>query len=182
MGWRFSRTRNSELTMSALRIALQRQIIDPACFFHSDQGDALLLQAPLLGAAIEIKEGISGKVCLLHILYGAKIDIRLPEAQTIQVLGLNIDVFPNGFLERPDGEIRKSFSAQIGTLANRALFRYGIDALEGEATSGKDTNGSYSSMPLNGYSREFVPGVGWLAMSINCELAAREEYRHALYT
>jgi len=153
-----------------------------AAKFGLSEDDAILLQAPLLGAAIEIKEGISGKVCLLHILYDAKIDIRLPEAQTIQALGSNIDVFPNGFLERPDKEIRQFFAAQVGTLANRALLRYGINALEGEATSGKDANGSYSSMPLHGYNREFVPGVGWLAMSINCELAAREEYRYtALY-
>lgn len=150
-----------------------------AAKFGLSEEDAILLQAPLLGAAIEIKEGISGKVCLLHILYDAKIDIRLPEAQTIQALGSNIDVFPNGFLERPDKEIRKFFAAQIGTLANRALFRYGKDALEGEATAGEDTNGSYSSMPLNGYNREFVPGVGWLAMTINCELAAHEEYQYA---
>ena len=34
-------------------------------------------------------------------------------------------------------------------------------------------------MPLNGYNREFVPGVGWLAMTINCELAAHEEYKYA---
>ena len=37
-------------------------------------------------------------------------------------------------------------------------------------------------MPLLGYNREFVPGVGWLAMSINCELASQEQYPYsALY-
>jgi len=38
VGWSFSRTRNSELTKSALRMALQRQHIEPGCLFHSDQG------------------------------------------------------------------------------------------------------------------------------------------------
>ena len=153
-----------------------------AAKFGLSEDDAIPLQAPLLGAAIEIKKGIVGKVCLLHVLYDAKIDIRLPKGHTMQALGENIDVFPNRFLKRPDKEIKHFFAAQIGTLANRAMFRYGNDVLEGEATSGKDAKGSYTSMPLNGYNREFVPGVGWLAMLINCELASQEEYRYsALY-
>ena len=150
-----------------------------AARFGLPEDDAILLQAPLLGAAIEIKEGIIGKICLLHILYDAKINIRLPAAQTIQALGSNMDVFPNGFLERPDKEIKKFFADQVGALANRAMFRYGKRELDGEVVLGEDTHGSYTSLPLNGYNREFVPGVGWLAMSINCELAAHEEYRYA---
>jgi len=147
--------------------------------FGLPKGDAIPLQLPLMGAAIEIKEGIIGKICLLHVLYDANINIRLPEAQTMQALGSNMDVFPNAFLDRPDKEIRKFFAVQVGALSNRAIFRYGKVALEREAVSGKDSNGSYTSLPLNGYNREFVPGIGWLAMSINCELAAHEEYRHA---
>jgi len=141
--------------------------------------DAIPLQSPLMGAAIEIKEGIAGKICLLHVLYDAAIDIRLPEAQGMQALGSNIDVFPNGFLVRPDKEIRKFFAAQVGALSNRAIFRYGKAALEGETLAGEDIHGSYTSMPLHGYNREFVPGVGWLAMSINCELAAHDGYQYA---
>jgi hypothetical protein len=137
------------------------------------------MSAPLLGAAIEIKEGITGKVCVLHVLYDATIDIRLPDAQSMQALGSNMDVFPNGFLQRPDKDTRKFFAAQVAALSNRAMFRYGKSALEGGATAGDDADGSYTSMPLNGYNREFVPGVGWLAMSINCELAAHEKYQHA---
>jgi len=38
VGWSFSRTRNSELTKSALRMALQRNNIETNCLFHSDQG------------------------------------------------------------------------------------------------------------------------------------------------
>lgn len=38
VGWSFSRKRNSELTKSALRMALQRNSIKPGCLFHSDQG------------------------------------------------------------------------------------------------------------------------------------------------
>ena len=38
VGWSFSRKRNSELTKSALRMALQRNAIQPGCLFHSDQG------------------------------------------------------------------------------------------------------------------------------------------------
>ena len=150
-----------------------------AAKFGLPADDAIPLRAPLLGAAIEIKDGIAGKVCVLHALYDASIDIRLPEAGSMQALGSNMDVFPNGFMRRPDKDVRKFFAAQVGALANRAMFRYGKNALEGGATAGDDANGSYTSMPLNGYNREFVPGVGWLAMSINCELAAHEEYTHA---
>ena len=97
----------------------------------------------------------------------------------MQALGSNMDVFPNGFLQRPDKDLRKFFAAQVAALSNRAMFRYGKNALEGGATAGDDADASYTSMPLNAYNREFVPGVGWLAMSINCELAAHEDYTHA---
>jgi hypothetical protein len=150
-----------------------------AAKFGLPADDATAMRAPLLGAAIEIKEGIAGKVCLLHVLYDAAIDIRLPEAQSMQALGSNMDVFPNGFMQRPDKDTRKFFAGQVIGLSNRAMFRYGKNALEGGATAGDDADGSYTSMPLNAYNREFVPGVGWLAMSINCELAAHEEYQYA---
>ena len=144
--------------------------------FGLPEDSAVAMQAPLLGVALEIKDGLAGKVCVVHILYDATIDIRLPDAQSMQALGSNMDVFPNGFLQRPNQEIRKFFGAQIATLANRALFRFGNRPLESGATSGHDPEGSYTSMPLQGYNREFVPGVGWLAMSINCELASQEQY------
>ena len=38
VGWPFSRSRNAELTKSALRMALSRQCPQPGCVFHSDQG------------------------------------------------------------------------------------------------------------------------------------------------
>jgi len=38
IGWSFSRKRNSELTKSALKMALARQQQKPGCIFHSDQG------------------------------------------------------------------------------------------------------------------------------------------------
>lgn len=38
VGWSFSSKRNSELTKSALRMALLRQRPQPGCLFHSDQG------------------------------------------------------------------------------------------------------------------------------------------------
>ena len=38
VGWLFSRSRNAELTKSALRMALSRQCPQPGCVFHSDQG------------------------------------------------------------------------------------------------------------------------------------------------
>lgn len=150
-----------------------------AAKFGLPADDATAMNAPLLGAALEIKEGITGKVCVLHVLYDAAIDIRLPQEHSMQALGSNMDVFPNGFLQRPDKDIRKFFAAQVGALSNRAMFRYGKTALEGGATAGDDEDGSYTSMPLNAYNREFVTGVGWLAMSINCELAAHEEYQYA---
>ena len=38
VGWSFSRQRNAELTKSALRMALHRQLVRSGCIFHSDQG------------------------------------------------------------------------------------------------------------------------------------------------
>lgn len=38
VGWAFSRKRSSELTKSALRMAIQRHTPKPGCIFHSDQG------------------------------------------------------------------------------------------------------------------------------------------------
>lgn len=38
VGWSFSRTRNAELTKSALRMALETQQPKQDCLFHSDQG------------------------------------------------------------------------------------------------------------------------------------------------
>ncbi|WP_235901883.1 IS3 family transposase [Alcanivorax sediminis] len=38
VGWSFSRKRNSELTKSALKMALSREVPLPGCVFHSDQG------------------------------------------------------------------------------------------------------------------------------------------------
>ena len=38
VGWSFSRQRNAQLTMSALRMALSREEPAPGCLFHSDQG------------------------------------------------------------------------------------------------------------------------------------------------
>lgn len=38
VGWSFGRQRNADLTISALRMALNRERIHPGCLFHSDQG------------------------------------------------------------------------------------------------------------------------------------------------
>ena len=38
VGWSFSRHRNAELTMSALRMALADRQVSSGCLFHSDQG------------------------------------------------------------------------------------------------------------------------------------------------
>ena len=38
VGWSFAKTRNVELTLSALRMALNNETIEPGCLFHSDQG------------------------------------------------------------------------------------------------------------------------------------------------
>ena len=38
VGWGFSTTRDVELTKSALRMALNRELPKPGCLFHSDQG------------------------------------------------------------------------------------------------------------------------------------------------
>lgn len=38
VGWSLNKQRNAELTMSALRMALNRSTIERGCLFHSDQG------------------------------------------------------------------------------------------------------------------------------------------------
>jgi transposase InsO family protein len=38
VGWSFSRARNTDLTKSALQMAVANQVIKPGCLFHSDQG------------------------------------------------------------------------------------------------------------------------------------------------
>ena len=38
VGWSFSRQRNTELTKSALTMALSRNAVSSGCIFHSDQG------------------------------------------------------------------------------------------------------------------------------------------------
>lgn len=140
---------------------------------------ASALQAPLLGVSLEVRGGIMGPVCLLHVLFDSSIDIRLPDAPEMHALGANVDSFPAGFIAKPDKSIRPFFATQVGALSNRAAFRNSRIPLEGGANMTEDKNASYSSMPLDGYKREFVPGVGWLAMTVNCELAAHEEYSHA---
>ena len=140
---------------------------------------AMPLKPPLLGAAIEIKAGIAGTACLLHVLYDSNIDIRLPDASEMHALGGNIDTFPAGFLAKPDHRTRQFFAAQIGALSNRAVFRNGRTPLKGGENITQDKKASYTSMPLIGYKREFVPGVGWLSMTVNCELAAHADYSHA---
>ena len=137
------------------------------------------LEPPLLGAALEIKAGIAGPVCLLHILYDTSIDIRLPDAAEMHALGSGIDTFPAGFLAKPDKNLRQFFAAQVGALSNRAIFRVGRGPLTEGVAVHEDKSGSYVSMPLTGYKREFVPGIGWLAMSVNCKLAAHGEYTDA---
>lgn len=151
-----------------------------AARFGLPASDAMTLENPLLGVAMEIKSGIrGGKVCLLHVLFDASIDIRLPEDPQMHAIGSNVDVFPNGFLQKPDGEVRQHIATQVGALSNRAIFRNGRNELIAAATAGDDPDGSYTSMPLGGYHREFVPGVGWLVMSVNCELAAHDDYSFA---
>jgi hypothetical protein len=137
------------------------------------------LEAPLLGAALEVKAGIAGPVCLLHVLYDASIDIRLPDAVEMHALGSNADSLPAGFLAKPDKSIRQFFATQVGALSNRAIFRNGYGQLTEGIAVHEDKRASYTSMPLTGYHREFVPGVGWLAMTVNCELAAHAEYTNA---
>jgi hypothetical protein len=151
-----------------------------AARFGLGEAGATALQSPLLGVALEIKTGLRGlKVCVLHVLYDASIDIRLPDLPEMHAIGSNVDVFPNGFLQRPDAEVRKFMAAQVGALSHRAIFRNGRAPLTASVVAGEDPDGSFTSMPLNAYKREFLPGVGWLAMSVNCELAAHEDYTHA---
>ncbi|MEM9056453.1 MAG: hypothetical protein AAGD86_03190 [Pseudomonadota bacterium] len=167
---------------------MSQHAFDPAGFSYGDAlaelfglpaDRALPFEAPLLGAAMELRTGLSGgSLCALHVLFDSGAGLRLPEGDTITSISTHRTALPFALLEKPAPAVRKHISAQVRALSNRAIARFGKQPLTGAAKAGDDAEGSYTSMPLDGYHRELVPGVGWLSMPINCALAASDDYAH----
>jgi hypothetical protein len=150
-----------------------------ANLFGVPKAQSLSLNPPLLGAALDIKEGNrGGNICRLHIYFDSALDIRLPSAQQLTSASAQLDQFPFASIKKPVPEIRKAIGEDVRHLANRAIVRFGSAALTSEVIASEDPDAAYVSMPLDGYHKNFVPGVSWLVMSINCALAVREDLTH----
>lgn len=150
-----------------------------ANLFGVPKAQSLSLVSPLLGAALDIKEGNrGGNVCRLHIYFDSALDIRLPSAQQLASASAKLEQFPFASIKKPTPEIRKAIGQDVRYLANQAIVRFGSSALTSEVIASQDPDAAYVSMPLDGYHKNFVPGVSWLVMPINCALAVREDLMH----
>lgn len=136
-------------------------------------------QAPLLGAAVEIKRGVTGRhICVLHAFVDSSAPMRLGDAAAVSNAQSRRDVAPYAFIVKPARALRGALSQRTMALSNRALLRMAKAPPSGPTTVNQDSAGAYSSLPLDGYERDFVPGVTWLAMSFNCAAVAAKDYTH----
>ena len=150
-----------------------------ANLFGVPKEQSLALTPPLLGAALDIKQGNrGGNICRLHVYFDTALSVRLPSAQQMASASAQLEQFPFASIKKPTSEIRTSIGEDVRHLSNRAIVRFGSSALTSEVIASQDPNAAYVSMPLDGYYRDFVPGVSWLVMSINCALAIREDLKH----
>jgi hypothetical protein len=150
-----------------------------ANLFGVPKEQSLTLTSPLLGAALDIKQGNHfGNVCRLHVYFDTALPVRLPSAQQLASASAQLDQFPFASIKKPAPEIRQEIGQDVRHLANRAIVRFGSSALTSEVVVSQDPDAAYVSMPLDGYHKDFVPGVSWLVMTIHCSLAAREEFKH----
>ncbi|MCB1887861.1 MAG: hypothetical protein KDH20_09665 [Rhodocyclaceae bacterium] len=138
---------------------------------------AVATEAPLLGAAVQLKRGVRGRhVCVLHAFIDAAAPVRLGEAEALSNIQSRNEVAPYAFVLKPSRALRGAVSQRNMVLANRALLRMSQAPLAGATTVDDDRAGAYSSLPLDGYERGFLPGVTWLAMSFNCAAVAAKAY------
>ena len=132
---------------------------------------------PLLGAAIELKTGVKGRhLCVLHAFVDDAAPIRLGDAPAMSNALSRRDVAPYAFIVKPARTLRGAIGQRTMALSNRALLRMAAAPLASATTVNQDAAGAYSSLPLDGYERSFVPGVSWLAMSFNCAAVAAKDY------
>lgn len=148
-----------------------------ASMFGLPSSEAVDLDSPLLASAIDIKTGNrGGSICRLHVLIRSDTDVRLPAEQQLNSVSGQFDQIPYSFIKKPQADIRKKIGEQVRTLANRAIMRFGTATLNDGIVASEDPNASYVSLPLDSYHRDFVPGVTWLVMPINCALAADDKH------
>ena len=138
---------------------------------------------PLLGAAVELRVGAKGRhLCVLHVFVDAAAPLRLPAAQSLSNLQSRRDVAPYLFMRKAAKSIRGALSQRMLALSNLALLRMAKSPVSAATTVNQDAEGAYSSLPLDGYERDFVPGVTWLAMSFNCAALEGKDYtRYSLW-
>lgn len=148
-----------------------------ASMFGLPSSEAVDLDSPLLASALDIKTGNrGGSICRLHVLLRSDTDVRLPAEQQLNSVSGQFDQIPYSFIKKPQADIRKKIGEQVRTLANRAIMRFGTATLNDGIVASEDPNASYVSLPLDSYHRDFVPGVTWLVMPINCALAADDKH------
>lgn len=136
-------------------------------------------QAPLLGAAVEIKRGVTGRhLCVLHAFIDSASPARLGSPAMASNIQSRRDIAPYAFIVKPARTLRGALSQRTLALSNRALLRMARAPLAAATTVNQDTAGAYSGLPLDGYERDFVPGVTWLAMSFNCAALEGKDYTH----
>jgi hypothetical protein len=148
-----------------------------ANMFGLPSAEAMDLDSPLLASALDIKTGNrGGSICRIHVLIRSDTDMRLPEDQQLNSVSGQFDQIPYSFIKKPQADIRKKIGEQVRALANRAIMRFGTAALDDGIVANEDPNASYVSLPLDSYHKDFVPGVTWIVMPINCALAADEKH------
>jgi hypothetical protein len=148
-----------------------------ALLFGLPLDQSVELRPPLLGVALEIKKGsVGGHMCRLHVYYDAKSPVRLPAEDQLYLASAQLEQLPYGIIRKPSGEVRRFIGTTVRNLASRAIARFGTSKLISNVVASKDPNAAYVSMPLDGYHKNFVPGVSWLVMPINCALAARQDF------
>jgi hypothetical protein len=148
-----------------------------ANMFGLPSAKAIALDSPLLATAIDIKTGNrGGSICRVHVLIRSETDVRLPVEQQLNSISGQFDQIPYSFIKKPQADIRKKIGEQVRTLANRAIMRFGTSPLTDGIVASEDPNASYVSLPLDSYHKDFVPGVTWIVMPINCALAANDKH------
>ncbi len=144
---------------------------------------AVDIGAPLLGAALEIDRGPrGGHLCRVHALVRSDAGLRLPAEDSLSLIAAGRSNAPFAFVRKPAKTMRKSLARVANALSNRAILRLSDAPIGGRVKISDDDEATYTSMPLDAFEREFVPGVDWFSMSFGCALLATQKYRqHVLW-
>jgi hypothetical protein len=166
---------NSEPTLKAGMVYPERL----AVLFGVPQAQSIAPAPPLLGAALEIKIGNrGGNICRLHVYCDGSLAVPLPSLQQLASAGAKLEQFPFASIKTPTKEIRQAIAEDVRHLAKRAIVRFGSSPPTSVINASQEPSAAYVSVPLEGYYKEFVPGVSWLVMSINCALAVRQDFTY----